>query len=137
MFNKGLKDVIAVQTKIASVEGNLGELRYRGVLINELIPSYSFEEIAYFIWHGVLPDDIELRSIENKLINGRQLPFHVQSILDVLPAEISLMDALRTAISAFAHTHFSTKPIQEQAIILAGAIPVIVAKHYRKYNLPP
>ncbi|MEH7386799.1 citrate synthase/methylcitrate synthase [Bacillus sp. JJ1521] len=132
MFKKGLKDVVAVQTNIASVEGDLGELRYRGVLIDELIPLYSFEEIAYLIWHGVLPDEIKLKNLKIKLMNGRQLPLHVLAILDALPAEVPLMDAIRTSISAYAHAHFSKAPIEEQAIILTGAIPVIVARHYRK-----
>lgn len=55
MFQKGLKDVVAVHTKIASVDGEKGELRYRGVLVGNLISSHSFEEIAYFMWHGRLP----------------------------------------------------------------------------------
>ncbi|MEH7380262.1 citrate synthase/methylcitrate synthase [Bacillus sp. JJ1533] len=138
MFKKGLKDVVAVQTNIASVEGDLGKLSYRGVLIDELIPSYSFEEVAYLIWHGVLPDETELRNLEMKLMNSRLLPLHVLAILDALPADVPLMDAVRTAISAYAHADFSNKPIEEQAIILTGAIPVIVAKHYRKQQgLPP
>ena len=138
MFKKGLKDVVAVQTNIASVKGDIGELRYRGVLIDELIPLHSFEEISYFIWHGVLPDESELKHLEIKLMYGRQLPPHVREILDALPAEISLMDAMRTAISAFAHASFSNEPIEEQAIILTAALPVIVAIHYRKQNgLPP
>ena len=37
MFQKGLKDVVAVHTKIASVFGDLGEIRYRGVNVDELI----------------------------------------------------------------------------------------------------
>ena len=138
MFKKGLKDVVAVQTNIASVKGDIGELRYRGVLIDELIPSHSFEEVAYFIWHGVLPDESERRDLESKLMNGRHLPLHVQKILDALPAEVSIMDAVRTAISAFAHASFLNNPIEEQAIILTAVIPVIAAKHFRKQQgLPP
>ncbi|MEH7392353.1 citrate synthase/methylcitrate synthase [Bacillus sp. JJ1503] len=132
MFKKGLKDVVAVQTNIASVKGDIGELRYRDVLIDELIPSHSFEEVAYLIWQGVLPDESELRLLKIKLMNGRELPPHVLEILDALPAEIPLMDAVRTAISAFAHAGFTNEPIKEQAIILTSAIPVIVAIHYRK-----
>ncbi len=132
MFKKGLKDIVAVQTNIASVEGDIGELRYRGALVNELIPSYTFEEVAYYIWHGVLPNKMELKDFESKLMYGRQLPHHVLTILDALPAEVPLMDAARTAISAFAHTTFSNTPIEDQAMILTGAMPVIIANHYRK-----
>ncbi|GLC89108.1 citrate synthase/methylcitrate synthase [Lysinibacillus piscis] len=132
MFSKGLKDVVAVQTHIASVDGEIGELRYRGVLVNELIPAHSFEEIAYFIWHGELPTEQNLKYLENELRKGRDLPSHVQTVLDALPMDVSIMDALRTAVSAFCHTHFLTKSMNEQAIILTAAMPVIAARHYRK-----
>ena len=52
MFQKGLKDVVAVHTNIASVEGDIGELRYRGVKVDELIPHMTFEQLAYFLWTG-------------------------------------------------------------------------------------
>ncbi|MBY0121646.1 citrate synthase/methylcitrate synthase [Bacillus sp. S/N-304-OC-R1] len=138
MFKKGLKDVVAVQTNIASVKGDIGELRYRGVLVDELIPSHSFEEVAYFIWYGLLPNESERRNMESKLMNGRHLPLHVQKILDALPAEVPIMDALRTAISAYVHEGFSNEPIEEQAIILTAVFPVIIARHYRnQQGLPP
>lgn len=132
MFKKGLKDVVAVQTSVGSVEGDLGELRYRGYLIEELVPSFTFEEIAFLIWNGRLPNEDELTNLELKLKEGRQLPTHVLAILDALPKEIPIMDAVRTAISAFSDASFTKKHIEEQAILLTGAIPVIVANHYRK-----
>ena len=52
MFQKGLKDVVAVHTYIASVEGIIGELRYLGVKVDELIPQLTFEQLAYFLWTG-------------------------------------------------------------------------------------
>ncbi|MGB2871001.1 citrate/2-methylcitrate synthase, partial [Psychrobacillus psychrotolerans] len=51
--------------------------------------------------------------------------------IDVLPKEVSLMDAMRTAISAFAHPLFKATPIEEQAVILTAGLPMIVARHYR------
>ncbi|MGB2873094.1 citrate/2-methylcitrate synthase, partial [Psychrobacillus psychrotolerans] len=52
MYQKGLKDVVAVHTKIASVDGDIGELRYRGILVDKLVATKSFEELATFIWTG-------------------------------------------------------------------------------------
>ena len=52
MYQRGLKDIVAVHTKIASVEGDIGELRYRGVKVDELVPNLSFEELANFLWTG-------------------------------------------------------------------------------------
>ena len=134
MFQKGLKDVVAVHTKIASVDGDIGELRYRGVLVGDLIPFNTFEEVAYFIWQGNLPEENELLDLKKKMIAGRKLPVHVATIIDALPKEVLLMDAMRTAVSAFSHTEFISEKIEEQAIALTAALPVIIARHYRNGN---
>lgn len=126
MFQKGLKDVVAVHTKIASVEGDIGELRYRGILVDELVTTSTFEQLATFIWTGERDHERD-----SGLNNVRELPAHLITIIDALPTEVSLMDAMRTAISAFAHTAFKVKSIGEQAVILTAALPMIVARHYR------
>ena len=130
MFKKGLKDVVAVHTNIASVEGDIGELRYRGVKVDALIPNMTYEQLADFIWTGKRPGvESHLHGNEN-----RGLPEHVKQIIDVLPKDISLMDAMRTAISAFSHSAFTKQLIEEQAVSLTASLPVIVARHYRNQN---
>lgn len=124
MMQKGLKDVVAVETKIASVDGEKGELRYRGRKVDELIGQTTFEELASFIWNGN-KKDVDFISI-------RKLPDHVERVIDTLPMEISIMDAIRTAVSAFAHQSFKELPMDEQAVTLTAALPVIIARHYRK-----
>ncbi|WP_252502360.1 citrate synthase/methylcitrate synthase [Sporosarcina sp. Marseille-Q4943] len=130
MFQKGLKDVVAVQTKIASVEGDIGELRYRGIQVGELVAKHSFEEIAHFLWNDKFPDQNEAYTLQE----GRALPTHVKLIIDALPSETLLMDAMRTAISAYAHQSFTNQPIEQQALHLTAALPVIIARHYRNVN---
>ncbi|MCK1998702.1 citrate synthase/methylcitrate synthase [Psychrobacillus psychrodurans] len=126
MFQKGLKDVVAVHTKIASVDGEVGELRYRGILVDELVASSTFEQLAGFLWTGESGTEKEL-----ELNHCRELPAHIIAIIDALPTEISLMDAMRTAISAYSQSAFKEKLIEEQAVILTAALPMIVARHYR------
>lgn len=130
MFQKGLKDVVAVHTKIASVEGDIGELRYRGILVGELITEHSFEEIAHFLWNGKFPDKDESYTLQD----GRELPAHVKLIIDALPPETPMMDAMRTAISAYAHHIFTDQPIEQQALHLTAALPTIIARHFRNVN---
>ncbi|QTD41161.1 citrate synthase/methylcitrate synthase [Sporosarcina sp. Te-1] len=134
MFQKGLKDIVAVQTKIASVDGDRGELRYRGKLVGELVGQYSFEQLAYYIWHGTMPDAGQLGQLHEKLIEGRHLPPHVEAILDAFPAQTPLMDVMRTAISAYVHPEFKQLPLEQQSITLTAALPVIIARHYRKMH---
>ncbi|MFC4410301.1 citrate synthase/methylcitrate synthase [Chungangia koreensis] len=124
MIQKGLKDVVAVETKIASVDGEKGELRYRGRKVDEIVGEATFEELATFIWNGK-KESVDFKSV-------RKLPEHVERVIDTLPGEISIMDATRTAVSAFAHLSFKELPLYEQAVNLTATLPVIIARHYRK-----
>lgn len=126
MFQKGLKDVVAVHTKIASVDGNKGELRYRGELVDKVIPGTSFEELSTFLWTG------SKNQISTLLIEGRTLPNHVQVLLRNLPNDLQIMDAMKVAVSAYGTASFLEKSNYEQSVILTAALPVIVASIYRK-----
>ena len=131
MFQQGLKGVVAVQTVIASVDGDRGELRYRGELVQTAIDGRSFEETAYFMWHGQWPDAAQLKQLHQQLAFHRKLPAHVVEIAQLLPKETALMDAMRTLVSAYTHTEFQTLSSKEQALALTAALPVITALFYR------
>ena len=51
--------------------------------------------------------------------------------------DMPLMDAMRTAVSAYAHAEFNEETIEDQAIILTAALPVIIARHYRNQQGQP
>lgn len=132
MFQKGLKDVVAVHTKIASVDGDKGQLRYRGELVDKLVPGSTFEQLSTFIWTG------KQEPISTLLTEGRILPQHVCNLIQNLPNELQVMDAMKTAISAFGTPSFLARPKYEQSVLLTAALPVIVAMFYRKQlNLGP
>lgn len=131
MFQKGLKGVTAVQTKIASVEGDKGELRYRGKKVDEAIGGKSFEEVAYFLWHGRDPSNQDLAELNQRLIKHRELPVHIKEVAGLLPREAPLMDNLRTLVSAYSHPEFTRLPIEEQAVALTAAFPVLTALLFR------
>lgn len=131
MFQKGLKGIVAVHTHIADVDGDKGKLRYRGKLIGELVPEHSFEKMMYFLLHGHFPDEKELTSLQQQMVEGRKLPTYITEIIHALPREITLMDAMRTVISAYCDSTFNNQPIEKQAVHLIAALPVITAYHYR------
>ncbi|PSL40234.1 citrate synthase [Planomicrobium soli] len=131
MFQKGLKDVVAVQTGISSVDGEKGELRYRGKLVGEVIEGKSFEETAYYLWHGRFPSSEELEKLTAQLIQYRLLPSHIIDMAKLLPPGTPIMDSIRTLVSAYTHYAFAALPTNEQAIALTGALPVLTAMAYR------
>ncbi|WP_025783642.1 citrate synthase/methylcitrate synthase [Sporosarcina sp. D27] len=137
MFKKGLKDIVAVHTHIADVDGDNGQLYYRGKEIGKLVPEHSFEEMTYFLLFGQFPNKTELISFQQKMVEGRKLPNYIKEIIDALPHGISLMDAMRTVISAYCDLAFKNQPIEEQAVHLIAALPVITACHYRNCNELP
>ena len=53
---RGLKDVYFERSGTSSIDGKAGELRYRGYSIHDLAVHSSFEETAFLLLHGELPD---------------------------------------------------------------------------------
>lgn len=135
MFQKGLKGVVAVQTGIASVDGDKGELRYRGNLVEGVIEGKSFEETAFFLWYGHQPDKHELKKWKASFLKYREIPEHILEIAKLLPKETPIMDGLRTLVSAY---NFSHSVPEQQALALVSAFPVLTAMLYRlQQGLPP
>lgn len=137
MFKKGLKDVVAVQTSISSVDGERGILKYRGQPIESCINGKSFGEVAHYLWTGAFPTKDELHHLQKKCIGARDLPDHVKKVIDALPEGNSIMDTMRTAISAFGNGTFQRQSIESQSITLTAALPVIISRHYQNiHHLP-
>lgn len=96
----GLAGVVAGETAICTVgKAGLG-LTYRGYAIEDLAAQATFEEVAFLLLYGHLPDREELAGYRKKLISLRGLPSALKSILEQLPAATHPMDVLRTGCSA-------------------------------------
>ena len=74
------------------------DLHYRGYDILELARSSEFEEIAYLLVHGKLPNRAELAAYKAKLKSLRGLPAAVKEVLEQLPASAHPMDVMRTGV---------------------------------------
>ena len=70
----GLAGVVAGQTAISTVGKEGVGLTYRGYAIEELAEKATFEEVAFLLIHGHLPDRTELESYRKKLSSFRGLP---------------------------------------------------------------
>ena len=94
-----LSGVAAGNTALCSVGKTGNDLHYRGYDILDVANSCEFEEIAYLLVHGKLPNDGELRGYKAKLRSLRGLPQAVMSALEALPASAHPMDVMRTGVS--------------------------------------
>ncbi len=95
-----LSGVPAGNTALCTVGRSGNDLHYRGYDILEFADEAQFEEIAYLLVHGKLPNAAELAAYKAKLRGLRGIPAAVQDILECIPANAHPMDVMRTACSA-------------------------------------
>ncbi|SFG50127.1 2-methylcitrate synthase [Duganella sp. CF458] len=94
-----LSGVAAGNTALCSVGKTGNDLHYRGYDILDVATTCEFEEIAYLLVHGKLPNIAELKGYKKKLKSLRGLPQGVKSALEALPASAHPMDVMRTGVS--------------------------------------
>jgi citrate synthase len=98
-INRGLAGVVADSSAVSVVDEDTGSLLYRGYPVPDLAATRSFEEVAYLIWHGELPDAAQLAQLVAAERARRQVPEQVARALAQLPLTCHPMDVLRTAVS--------------------------------------
>src|SRR5258707_12514141 len=89
----------AGNTAICTVGYSGNDLHYRGYDIPDLARHCEFEEVAYLLIHGKLPNTVELTAYKTTLAQLRSLPAVVKQALELLPASSHPMDVLRTGVS--------------------------------------
>src|SRR5271154_3260618 len=99
-FSPGLEGVIASETAIANIEGKdgAGGLEYRGYRIEDLAGSVSYEETAFLLLHGDLPNKSQLREFDARLRAARAIAPALIQLFERIPRQIHPMDVLRTSV---------------------------------------
>jgi len=95
----GLAGVSAGSTALCTVGKEGAGLTYRGYDIYDLADNAGFEEVAYLLMHGKLPNREELAAYITRIKSLRGLPDAVKTVLEATPASAHPMDVLRTAVS--------------------------------------
>ncbi len=96
----GLAGITAGETAICTVGKEGKGLTYRGYSIEDLADKACFEETAYLLLYGKLPNQTELSDYKTQLKKLRGLPTALKNILEQLPKSAHPMDVLRTGCSA-------------------------------------
>jgi 2-methylcitrate synthase len=94
-----LSGVVAGNTALCTVGRSGNDLHYRGYDILDLAVGTDFEEVAYLLIHGALPNKTQLNAYKTKLRSLRGLPAIARQVLEQLPAASHPMDVLRTYTS--------------------------------------
>ena len=134
--SKGLKGVIAADSAISFIDGEEGRLLYRGYNIHELAEQSTFEEVAYLLLKGELPDREQLQEFTAALSRNRGISPRVIEFLRSLPRDEVPMSALRTAVSLAGiydpqAEDNSPEANFEKSIRLTGLISSLVAAIHR------
>ena len=132
---RGLEGVVATTTAISSVSDNF--LQYRGYRIEELVGKAEYEEVAYLLLNGDLPNKNELRDFKAELTKHRTLSPFLREILRQMSESGTPMDVLRTVISASAvedpgEGDNSHEAEYRKAIRLTAKLPTVLATYIRR-----
>jgi citrate synthase len=132
-YSPGLEGVIGGETAISTITDGLA---YRGYPVVELAEKATYDEIAYLLLHGDLPNAAQLAAFTQRVAAARSVPPCLLELFKVLPPSTAPMDAIRTAVSIFAHFGSETETSSHDANVrkaerLLGQIPVAVAAFAR------
>ena len=136
-IKRGLAGVIADTTAVSMVDPGSNSLLYRGYPVQELAAECSFEEVAYLLWYGDLPNSSELSSFEKAERSRREVPPSLVTSLAALPTSCHPMDVLRTAVSILGaddsrEDDASVEANLEKSLDLMAKLPAIVAAEQRR-----
>ena len=95
----GLRGQVAGETELCTVGQSGTGLTYRGYEITDLANNAEFEEIAFLLLKGHLPNSQELNSYKTKLKKLREIPSELKSVLEQIPSNSHPMDVMRTGCS--------------------------------------
>jgi len=102
-LQRGLEGVVVTESGLSLIDGDAGQLVYRGYAIEDLARSASYEETLYLLWHGELPTDEQLSAFREEMAAARELSDGVLDIVrNLAAADEEPMAALRTITSALA-----------------------------------
>jgi 2-methylcitrate synthase len=132
-----LSGIAAGNTALCTVGRTGNDLHYRGYDILDFADTATFEEIAYLLVHGSLPNRATLGGYVTKLQRLRGVPAAVRSVLETLPASTHPMDVLRTAVSALGcalpekddHSPAGARDIADRLMASLGSM-LLIWYHY-------
>lgn len=134
-----LSGVAAGNTALCSVGRSGNDLHYRGYDIADLASHCEFEEVAYLLIYGALPNQAQLDGYKKKLQGLRGLPTPLKNVLENIPKSAHPMDVLRTGASVLgtlepeAENH-AQSGAQEIADRLIASFPSMLCYWYHFSN---
>lgn len=129
----GLRGQVAGQTALCTVGKEGAGLTYCGYDVRDLAKDCHFEEVAYLLYNGELPNKAQLAAYMQKLQGLRDLPQALKEVLERIPADAHPMDVMRTGASMLGNLEpeLSFEQQRDAADRMLGAFPAIMCYWYR------
>ena len=129
----GLRGQVAGKTALSTVGVSGSGLTYRGYDVKDLANNCQFEEVAYLILKGKLPNQAELDEYKAKLKGMRSLPQALLDVLERIPADAHPMDVMRTGCSMLGNLEMENDFSEQDAVTdrLLACFPSIICYWYR------
>jgi len=146
VIKKGLLGIVVDETEISKVMPEINSLTYRGYAAQDLCAKCKFEEVAYLILNGELPNKKQLKQFEKQERKERKLTKTILEDIKKFPKKAHPMDVARTAVSIMGLEDKETKDNSPKANMrkvmrIFAKTPVALAAFYRsrkgKKIIPP
>jgi len=98
-IKKGLVGVISDETKVSEVMPDINSLTYRGYAVQDLAKQCKFEQVAYLLLNGELPNSEQLAKFEQEERSNRKISENLKNIIKNYPKNAHPMDTTRTSVS--------------------------------------
>ena len=135
-IKKGLLGIIVDETTISEVMPEINSLTYRGYTVQELCDKCCFEEVAYLVLNGELPNKKQLKKFIKEERLNRKLSKQILKDIQKMPKKAHPMDVVRTAVSLMAledkETKYNTPEANmRKAMRIFAKTPTAVAAFFR------
>lgn len=133
---KGLEGVVMDTSSVSKVNADTNSLMYRGYPVQDLAENCSFEEVAYLLYTGELPNKTQLAEFTAKERSLRDITKENLNVIKALPKKCHPMDSIRTGVSflgAEDERVWDATPATnlDKALHMLAKIPTMVAADYR------
>ena len=135
-IKKGLVGVIADETKVSEVMPDINSLTYRGYAVQDLAEVCVFEEVAYLLLNGELPNKSQLAKFQEEERSNREISSNLKKVIQNYPKNAHPMDTTRTSVShlGLEDSETSTNTIEanyNKFIKIFAKTPTTVAANFR------
>jgi len=135
-IKKGLLGIVVDETTISQVMPDINSLTYRGYAVQDLCKKCIFEEVAYLVLNGELPNKTQLNKFKKQLEKNRSITTNLREIIKLMPKKSHPMDITRTVVSVMGSedketNNNSPEANMRKAIRILAKTPTAIAAFFR------